>query len=188
LLVVAALVVAALVFLVPRTHHGPGPLPQPAPKQTPHQVALCDTCAHDYNPDAPYGPKNQHPNQVGLAIDGNRNTAWTTESYDGGTLDKPGVGLYVDANPGVAAGSLRLDTTTPGYSVSVYASHVTPNTNTFVTGPGGWARVGAAANVRSTQTVYLHTDGVAYRYYLLWITSLGGQNQVAVSELALYTR
>ena len=34
-LVVAAVAAAVIAFLVPRTHHGASPLPQPAPKQTP---------------------------------------------------------------------------------------------------------------------------------------------------------
>jgi hypothetical protein len=33
----------------------------------------------------------------------------------------------------------------------------------------------------------LNTGGVKYSYYLVWITSLGAHNQVAVNEIALYT-
>jgi len=32
----------------------------------------------------------------------------------------------------------------------------------------------------------LSTGGTPYRYYLVWITSLGSHNQVAVNEIALY--
>jgi eukaryotic-like serine/threonine-protein kinase len=187
LLVLAAIVVGAGVFLADRTHHGAGKLPQPAPKQTPHQVQVCGTCAHDYNPDALSGPKDQHPNEVGLAIDGNRNTAWTTESYYQDTLGKPGVGLYVDAKPGVAARSMVIDTATPGYSVVIYASRTNPNPNTFVTGASGWVAVGRDPNVHSTQTIGLSTGTTPYRYYLVWITDLGDHNQVAINEIALYT-
>ncbi len=184
----AVAVVAAVVilFLVNHTHHGTGALPQPAPAQTPHHVALCANCAHDYNPDAISGPKNQHPNEVGLAIDGDRNTAWTTETYYDG-LDKPGVGLYVDAKPGVAAGSMVIDTDTPGYTVSIYASKVTPDADAFLTGARGWTKLAAAADIHSTQTIRLATHGVRYRYYLVWITALGTHNQVAINEVALYT-
>ncbi|MGI8711697.1 MAG: protein kinase domain-containing protein [Solirubrobacteraceae bacterium] len=188
LLIVAALVVAAILFLAPRTHHGTGTLPQPAPKLTRHQISPCGSCAHDYNPDAPSGPKDQHPNEVGLAIDADRNTAWTTESYLNDNLAKPGVGLYVSLNPGVAAGSLVLDTETPGYAVSIYGRTSPPNPNTFDTGAGGWVKVGAAPNVHGTQTLYLKTAGVRYRYYLVWITSLGNHNQVAINEIGLYTK
>jgi len=186
-LALAAVIVGGILYLAGRTHHGTGTLPQAAPKATPHPISLCDSCATDYNPDALSGPKNQHPSQDPLAIDGNRNTAWTTESYDNDTLGKPGVGIYVDARPGVAAGNMIIDTATPGYRVVIYARKSTPNPNTFDTGPGGWVPVGSAPTVHSTQTIPLHTAGVRYRYYLVWITSLGNHAQVDVNEIALYT-
>ncbi len=184
-LVLIAAVGGGGVFLAGRTHHGPPKLPQPAPTATPTQVVLCASCAHDYNPVAPVGPKSQHPSTVGLAIDGNRNTAWTTEQYYAG-LQKAGVGLYVDAYPGVRARSLVIDTATPGYSVMVYARRTRPDPNTFDVGPQGWIKVGTAKAVHSTQTIRLHAE-VEYRYYLVWITSLGSHNQVAINEIALYT-
>src|SRR6202012_3018721 len=145
---VAGAVAPILGFAANHTHRGTGTLPQPAPKATPHPVSLCDSCAHDYNPDALSGPKNQHPEQTGFAIDGDRHTAWSTESYDGDNLGQPGVGIYVDAKPGVAAGSMIVDTDTPGYAVTVYASSSRPNPNTFTSGSGGWVKVGGAAKVR----------------------------------------
>jgi serine/threonine-protein kinase len=186
LVVVLAAAAGAIVFLVGRTHHGAGKLPQPPPPATHAQVELCNSCAHDYNPVAPIGPKDQHPNEVGLAIDGDVNTAWTTETYYNG-LDKAGVGIYVDASPGVAARSLVLDTVTPDYAVTIYARKTPVNPNVFDVGPNGWVKVGAAPNVHTRQTIKLSTYGVKYRYYLVWITSLGTHNQVAVNEIALYT-
>jgi eukaryotic-like serine/threonine-protein kinase len=187
LILLIAAVVAVLVFLAPRTHHGTGELPQPRPPQTHAQVQLCSSCAHDYNPDAISGPKNQHPGQDGLAIDGNRNTAWTTETYYYGLQSKPGVGLYVDAKPGVAARSMIIDSSTPGYTVVIYGRQNVPNPNTFDVGPNGWAKVGGAADVHSTQTLRLNTKGARYRYYLVWITNLGPHTSVALNEVALYT-
>ena len=183
---VAVIVVAAVtVFITQNTHNGPGPLPQNAPRATPHEVTLCATCAHDYNPDAPSGPKTQHPSQDGYAIDGDRNTAWSTETYYDG-LDKPGVGLYVKVTP-VAARSLRLDTATPDYNVAVYGARGAPDLDTFVSGHSGWMRLGSASSVAGSQTIRLRTGAVRYRYYLVWITSLGNHNQVAINEVALYT-
>ena len=185
-LIVAAGVVAILVFAANNTHHGTPQLNQPAPKSTPHQVQPCDSCATDYNPDALSGPKNQHPEQTGFAIDGNRNTAWSTESYLGDNLGKPGVGIYVDFKPGVAGGSMVIDTDTPGYAVTIYATNSRPNPETFNSGPGGWVKVGSAASVHRTQTIKLSST-TKYRYYLVWITSLGGHSHVDVNEIALYT-
>jgi eukaryotic-like serine/threonine-protein kinase len=185
-----ALVVVVLgaggLYLAGRTHHGTGSEAQAPPPATHHQVRLCGSCAHDYNPLATSGPHNQHPGQTGLAIDANVNTAWTTETYYAG-LGKPGVGLYVTANPGVAARSMVLDTDTPGYTVVIYARTNHPNPDTFDPGPGGWVKVGEAGFVHSRQNIRLHTGDVRYRYYLVWITSLGSHQSVAINELALYT-
>jgi serine/threonine protein kinase len=186
-LIVAAAVVAILVFAANNTHRGTGTLAQPAPKATPHPISLCDSCAHDYNPDALSGPKNQHPEQTGFAIDGDRNTAWSTESYLGDTLGKPGVGLYVDAKPGVAAGSMILDTDTPGFAATIYATSERPNPNTFNSGSSGWVKVGAAPRVKAAQTIHLSSAKTKYRYFLVWITSLGAHSHVDINEIALYT-
>jgi serine/threonine-protein kinase len=186
-LIIAAAVVAVLVFAANNTHRGTGQLQQAAPKQTRHTISLCDSCATDYNPDALSGPKNQHPEQTGFAIDRDRTTAWSTESYLGNNLGKPGVGIYVDAKPGVAAGSMILDTDTPGYAATIYATSQRPNPDTFNSGPGGWVKVGSAPNVRRAQTIKLTTGKTKYRYYLVWITSLGDHSHVDVNEIALYT-
>ncbi|MGH2868555.1 MAG: protein kinase domain-containing protein, partial [Solirubrobacteraceae bacterium] len=186
MMVVVLGAVAALIFLVGRTHHGTGNLPQAAPPASHGQVNLCSTCAHDYNPDATSGPKSQHPGEVGLAIDNNINTAWTTETYFNGLQSKPGVGLYVSAGSGVAARSMVIDTATPGLEVQIYGRRSSPNPNTFDVGPSGWVRVGGALSVHSTQTVRLRTAGVRYRYYLVWITNLGPHTFDALNEIALY--
>ncbi len=150
-------------------------------------MQLCASCAHDYNPDATSGPKNQHPEEDGLAVDGNRNTAWTTETYYNGLQSKPGVGLYVDAKPGVVARSMIIDTATPGFTVQIYARNSTPNPNVFDVGANGWVHVGGALAVHATQALRLDTAGVKYRYYLVWITSLGSHTSVSLNEVALYT-
>ena len=41
--------------------------------------------------------------------------------------------------------------------------------------------------MRAKQNIRLSTSGVRYRYYLVWITSLGPHESVAINELALYT-
>lgn len=188
LLLAAVLVAlgAAGLYLAGHAHHGTGNLLQPPPPAAHHQIDLCGTCAHDYNPLAISGPKIQNPGQTGLAIDSNINTAWSTEIYYAG-LGKPGVGLYVTANPGVAARSLVLDTATPGYSVVIYGRLAHPNPDVFDPGPHGWVRLGAAPSVSRKQDIHLDTAGVRYRYYLVWITSLGHQQSVAINEVALYT-
>jgi serine/threonine-protein kinase len=190
-IVLALAVLAALaggaVWLVTRTHHGTGKLTQAPPAHARSQVPLCQTCAHDYNPDALSSDKTQNPTNVGLAIDGIRSTAWTTEQYYDHALGKPGVGLYVDAKPGTDAREMVIDTVTPGWSVEIYARNSTPNRDTFDTGAGGWTKIGGTSYVHSTEPLPLGTDATRYRYYLVWITKLPpGQISVSINEIALY--
>jgi hypothetical protein len=80
-----------------------------------------------------------------------------------------------------------LHTSTPGYSVQIYATNQTPNPNTFNAGPEGWHRLATVASVTATQTVRLRTAGVRYQYYLVWITALNSHGSVAINEISLYT-
>jgi serine/threonine-protein kinase len=185
---VALLAVAGVaVWLATRAHHGTGKLPAPAPAPRLVQVQLCQSCAHDYNPYALDGIKTQNPQLTGLAIDGDVNTAWQTQQYYDGTLGKPGVGLYVDATPGVAARELVLYTATPGWNAQIWARTTTPNRDVFDKGNGGWVQLTSVSGVRRRQNITLNTGGARYRYYLVWITTLPpGQNSVSINELALY--
>src|SRR5205085_543539 len=103
-LLVLAAAGAGVVWLTTRAHRGTGKLTQPAPAAARHQDPLCQACAHDFDPLG--DNKLEHPNDVGLAIDGQPGTKWTTETYRSGNLGKAGVGIYVDANPGTRARAL----------------------------------------------------------------------------------
>jgi serine/threonine protein kinase len=182
LLVIAAVAVVVVVWLTGRTHHGTGKLAQPPPPATHAQVQLRASAAHDYDP---LGDNHaEHSNEVGLAIDRQPDTAWTTETYQDNRLGKAGVGLYLDVSPGASARTLRIDTATPGFSVQIYASSTPP----VLTWPNkSWHLVGGAASVKKRDDIRLTAAGAKYRYYLMWITSLGPNDQVAINELALYT-
>ena len=82
-----------------------------------------------------------------------------------------------------------IDTATPGFTAQIYARHTQPNPDTPFSASSldGWVHVGGALSVHSSQTLALHTDGVSYRYYLVWITQLGSHTSVALNEVALYT-
>ncbi len=69
-------------------------------------MQICESCAHDFDPLG--DNKVEDPDRVGYAIDGQPDTKWTTETYYGGTLGKAGVGLYLDAAPGVSARFMRV--------------------------------------------------------------------------------
>ena len=177
--ILLALVVAAgvIVWLATRTHHGTSRLSSPPPARALAQVTVRG--AQGFNPLGT--PKNEHADG-GLTIDGDPNTAWMTQQYYNG-LQKAGVGIYLDASPGVAGRQLTIRTTTPGWTATIYARTDTPSTAP----PGaGWQRVGQANKSGGTQTVRLSTGRRRYSFYLVWITDLGGHQSVAVNELTLY--
>jgi serine/threonine protein kinase len=184
-LILALVAVALVVWLGTRAHHGTGRVDQPAPSKGVHQVTLCQNCANAYNPDGLGGDVSQNNSQAGLAIDGNPNTAWTTDQYYSGSLGKPGVGLYVDASPGTSAKKLVVDTTTPGFAATIYASNKRPDPTNF--GASRWVSVGSAGSVGRRQTITLSGGSTRYKYYLVWITKLPSNSEsVSLNEVSLY--
>ena len=60
-------------------------------------------------------------------VDGERNTSWSTETYDGNTLgSKAGVGIYVVADPAVAARAIQILTPTKGWAGAIYVAKKGP--------------------------------------------------------------
>jgi serine/threonine protein kinase len=185
-LIVIAGIAAAGVWLASRAHHGTGRSSQPPSSQL-VQVGLCQTCAHAYNPDGLGGDTSQNDNEAGLAIDNDPQTKWQTQQYYGGSLGKPGVGLYVDANPGVVARALRLVTDTPGFQAQIWARNTAPKPNVADFGqPGGWVQLASQPYVHHRQEIAL-PGAAPYRYYLVWIVSLPpGLQTVSLNEISLY--
>ncbi|MBV9915244.1 MAG: serine/threonine protein kinase [Solirubrobacterales bacterium] len=184
--IVAAVIVllaagGVALWLTTRAHHGTGRVAQPAPPQAPTQVPLCQSCAHDFDPLG--DNKVENHNHVGLAIDGQLDTKWTTETYYSGNLGKAGVGLYVDASPGTTARAMVIDTDTPGFTAQIYAR---TNPPPLSWPDAGWRLIGSVERVSHRQVVRLTSGAAKYRYYLMWITSLNGMQEVAINELALY--
>ena len=143
-------------------------------RRTCSAIHLAQTAAHDYNP---FGTGPEHPDEVSNAIDGDPNTTWSTEHYLDGTLGKPGVGLYVDAAPGVAARAIAIHTPTPGFLAAIYAAQqlrrrASPTaTRTPLASAAGRCWRGAQPIARQT-VIRLDTAAARYRYYLVWITRL----------------
>jgi hypothetical protein len=167
-------------WLVTRTHHGTGRLPASVAHSPMQQVSLCQDCAHGFNPLG--NPQFEAPN-ASFAIDNQTGTYWDTQIYFDHKLDKPGTGLYVDANPGVAAQELRILDKTPGFTVTVYARNDVP---ALRWPDSGWTAVSSPTQVASDSAIPLNTQGKSYRYYLVWITDLGGHEQLSLDEVTLY--
>jgi serine/threonine-protein kinase len=180
----AVLGVAAL-LLRDRTERGTGAGPIDAPVGT-RVVSLARTSAHAYDPQ---GDGSEHDVDARLAVDREPGTIWTTETYQGGRITKPsagttapGVGIYVDARPGVAATRMTILTPQPGWRATIYAApagKVPPGLD------GDWTEL-AGGTIRGKEQRFRLDATRPYRYYLVWITKLPpGSGNVKIAEIAL---
>ena len=120
---VAAIVAIALVAAAQQAHKGTGVAPDVHAGAGLQAVPLSQTAAHDYNP---FGTGPENHNRVQNVVDSDPNTDWSTAHYYEGTLKKAGgtgVGVYLDASPGVVARAIEIQTPTPGFDVQVYGAH-----------------------------------------------------------------
>jgi serine/threonine-protein kinase len=188
---VLAVVAGVVLWLAAgQTHRGTGTA-SGSPRGGLQPVDLSQTAANSYNP---FGTGPEDRDRLGNLVDGDPNTTWSTEQYYEGTLRKPGgvgLGVYLDAAPGVLARALQIQTSTPGFAVQVYvAEHIDlslPYGNSTALAGRGWqGPVGAASDVRGSERIKL-TVRRPYRYYLMWMTALPrGEQSATISELTLF--
>ncbi|HEY2767080.1 MAG TPA: protein kinase [Solirubrobacteraceae bacterium] len=189
LVLLGGVVALTLTLLAGHTHRGTGVASDVHAKSGLAPVSLASGAAQDYNP---FGTDFEHPKQVANVVDGDPNTAWSTESYLNNTLaGKPGTGIYIDAAPGLRARAVEIQTPTPGLQAAVYAA------KNFTAGLSfgapqslaerGWRQLAAPRTIDRQTTIRLETDGVSYRYYLIWITRLPPSSASAeISEVTLF--
>jgi hypothetical protein len=121
----------------------------------------------------PYGGDGEHDADAPKATDRDGQTFWTTEHYTSG-LNKPGVGLVLDAGRSMRVRQIGIATDTPGFTASIRASD---------SASGGFTAVAPSQTVAGTAQFVLH--GPPRRYYLIWITRLGaGYDQAHVNEVS----
>jgi hypothetical protein len=131
--------------------------------------ALVATRAYD-----PYGTGGENDARAKYATDNNGATYWQTEQYyNAPSLNKPGVGLVLDAKRVVQLHELGVATGTPGFTAVIRAGDSPTNFPDTVS---------ASQTVGGTTTFRIF--GKPHRYYLLWITRLGpGYNTAQVNEV-----
>jgi serine/threonine-protein kinase len=180
--VAGAVFAAVLYFAAGQAERGTGSgrVAQPTERtqRTTDDVSLGQGAASDYDP---LGGDGEHPEEAFAVLDRDPRTTWSTETYRAG-LGKDGVGIVVDAKPGVVARSLILRSTTPSFTATIYgASGSLPESV-----PDGWTELAESRSYGRSEEVQLNTGGRAYRYYLVWITELPTDGErVELSELEL---
>jgi len=189
LAVAAAGAVAVVWFLVGGKATDPGSTASPADNPSSSNAATGQVLklagAKDFDP---FGdPPEENPDQAGNAIDGNRDTAWTTLTYRGrptlGGL-KPGVGLVVDLGSIQNIGSMRLDLDGSPSDVSLYAAPTNAEQPTSLDGLKKIAKKDAAGE----QLQLKPRSAVRARYLVVWLTSLppvDGGFRGAIAEITV---
>jgi serine/threonine-protein kinase len=192
LALIALIVAVALVVAAGRTHRGAGGTPGVVSRAGLDPVPLSQTAAHDYNP---FGTGPENRDQVDNVVDNDPNTTWSTEQYYEGTLKKAGgvgLGIYLDAAPGVGGRAIEIQTPTPGFAVQIYvANHIDLSLPYGASKPlteRGWqGPVATSRDVRSGERIELDPPGQRYRYYLIWLTTLPPHAQSAtIADLTLF--
>jgi eukaryotic-like serine/threonine-protein kinase len=191
LALVAAIVAVALIAAAQQAQRGTGVASDVHSGGGLHAVPLSQTAAHDYNP---FGTGPENHNRVQNVVDSDPNTDWSTAHYYERTLQKAGgtgVGVYVDASPGVVARAIEIQTPTPGFDVQIYAARSInlsyPYGNTTSLASRGWhGPLASASNVHNRQRIRF-ANTTAYRYYLIWLTTLPpGEESASISDLTLF--
>lgn len=123
----------------------------------------------------PNGDQTEHPEAVELATDGDRSTYWTTETYS--SFTKPGVGIVVDAGSPVVLTRFRVFSDTPGFTVEILAGS---------NRGGPFESVSGSRRTGERTEVPVDSDGAAFQWYVVWITSL--DEVVHLNEVRAFRR
>jgi tRNA A-37 threonylcarbamoyl transferase component Bud32 len=178
--------IIALLFKegVDRTQKGTGSGTVKAPEGE-TVVSVGRASAHDYDP---LGDGSEHTSEAPRVVDRDRGTTWSTESYRGGLAgsNKAGVGIYLDAKPGVEAVRMVVQTPEPGWKAEIYGAPAGRVPDSI---ESGWTPLADGTVREEEQRFRLDTGGERFRYYLVWITELPPNSERAeISELALSQR
>jgi hypothetical protein len=135
--------------------------------------------ATDYDPS---GDDQEHAEEAQLAVDGNGSTSWPTEEYDTGSLQKDGVGLALQPAEPVPARGLDLQTTTPGFDVTIYGAE----SELPAAISGGWTQIASEDAVERKGRIDLDSAGRDFTHYLIWITEIPSDSaKVEIAEARL---
>ena len=144
-------------------------------------ISLGQSRAKDFDP---FGGDGEHSSEAKAVVDQDTNSTWSTERYDGGQLNnKPGVGIYVDAKPSVAARAIDVISPTHDWQGDIYAAPNGPPPRQI----DGFTKLASITQDKTRTRVKINAAGKRYRYYLVWITKLPPeQSSVQIAEIRLF--
>ncbi len=179
-LLTAGIVAGVLTVAADRAQRGTGQQPAVAPPPDLAPVSLSAGAASDYDP---IGDDGEHPEEARAVVDNDPATFWSTERYSAFAQQKDGVGIVVDAAPGVVAPRMEITSSTPGWSGEVLVAREGPPDE--IDDPG-WTRVASIRDAEQVQQVQLDLGGQPFRHYLVWITDFPDDvSSVELAEIVL---
>ncbi|MFZ0529548.1 MAG: serine/threonine protein kinase, partial [Propionicimonas sp.] len=128
----------------------------------------------DFDPVADGGSGAENPKQAKRAIDGDPETAWTTERYRklaafGGL--KPGVGLVLDLGASHTLSSVALEVTGAGTALELRVP-AEADDSAPMKSQAQWTAVAGVADAAGKVTLDLTGPAPRTRYLLVYLTSL----------------
>ena len=130
----------------------------------------------------PEGDGHEREDLVGNAIDGDPETAWTSERYDDPVAlagGKDGFGLVIELAGASDLSQVSVDTAEGGWSARVYAADA----------PGddleSWGEPLASVADASTGTTTFAVDASGVREVMVWFTQVAPSGLVSVSDVAV---
>jgi hypothetical protein len=121
----------------------------------------------------------EHNADAPLAVDGDPDTAWTTETYNNpADLGKPGVGLVVRFDREATLHTLGVVSSSVNWSASVYATTGDPGRDL-----ASWGEPVAEVSGLGPPRASFSLGGTHARAVLIWITRTGDDGRVVVSEV-----
>ena len=195
MLIVGTLLLATIAFLATRALGDLGDDPQVQDPATAAETLPIEA-ASDFDP---FGTPNRQesPDEVPLAHDGDLATAWTTEPYQRaprfGNL-KPGAGLWFDLGTTREIAEVRVTVTTPGITFQVHA--VDQLRDVDAAGLDAFAAWGepviAPVQLQQAGSFTVPDEVPSARYWLLWITELAprddGRFEAGIAEVSFVGR
>ena len=171
-----ALAVVLLKEGVDRTQRGTGQgtvKPEPGTRV----VSVKRTSAKDFDP---AGDDEEHHGEARAGRrQGSRHRLDDRGLQRARNLGKDGVGIYVDADPGVDARSIAIDTPEPGWKAEI---RVRRRRAPAEGDRRGWKKV-AGGTVDSASASASASTGDRHRYYLVWITGARAPGAERVEDL-----
>ena len=184
---VALLGAAAAAVAVALVVQNVGPTTEPPTTTTTDsagtEIPLSAT-ATDFDPVTSGGGGEEHSDETFMAVDGDKSSFWTSETYPAGLegVPKDGVGLVVEAESPALPTEIDLITDGSGWTYEIYSSKeatIPPNLSDWGSPISGEA----TADSRSVAEP-LDPTGKG-RYFLIWVTSIPDEGSAQIGGVTL---